>query len=129
VGLAYFEITGGPRLRGNVRLSGAKNAALPIMAAAILCEGEVILHDIPPVSDVHSLCELLAKLGLDVEWRPDGALRLIARDEMNCKAEYDIVRKMRASICVLGPLIAKRHTRASHNKITTTTPHNARGSR
>jgi len=109
VGLAYFEITGGPRLRGNVRLSGAKNAALPIMAAAILCEGEVILHDIPPVSDVHSLCELLAKLGLDVEWRPDGALRLIARDEMNCKAEYDIVRKMRASICVLGPLIAKRH--------------------
>jgi UDP-N-acetylglucosamine 1-carboxyvinyltransferase len=53
--------------------------------------------------------ELLQKLGVDVERRTDGALRLNARDEMNCKAEYDIVRKMRASICVLGPLLAKRH--------------------
>jgi UDP-N-acetylglucosamine 1-carboxyvinyltransferase len=108
VGLPYFEITGGPRLRGNVRVGGAKNAALPIMAASILCEGEITLHDVPQVSDVLSLCDLLTKLGVDAEWRPDGTLRLIARDEMNCKAEYDIVRKMRASICVLGPLLAKR---------------------
>jgi len=108
VGLPFFEISGGTRLRGTVRISGAKNAALPIMAASILCEGEVILHDIPRVSDVLSLAELLRKLGIDVEWRPDGALILVARDEMNCKAEYDIVRKMRASICVLGPLLAKR---------------------
>ena len=106
--LPYFEISGGPRLRGTVRISGAKNAALPIMAAAILCDGEVILHDVPQVADVVSLGELLAKLGLEVGRRPDGALRLVARDEMNCKAEYDIVRKMRASICVLGPLLAKR---------------------
>jgi len=109
VGLAYFEINGGPRLRGTVRISGAKNAALPIMAASLMCEGEVILHDVPPVSDVTFLAELLSKLGVEVEWRPDGALRLVARDEMNCRAEYDIVRKMRASICVLGPLLAKRH--------------------
>ena len=106
--LASFEITGGNRLRGNVRLSGAKNAALPIMAASILCEGEVILHDVPRVSDVHFLLDLLRSLGVDGEWRSDGALRLIVRDEMNCHAEYDIVRKMRASICVLGPLLAKR---------------------
>ncbi len=109
MGLAYFEINGGPRLRGTVRISGAKNAALPIMAASLMCEGEVILHDVPPVSDVTFLAELLSKLGVEVEWRPDGALRLVARDEMNCRAEYDIVRKMRASICVLGPLLAKRH--------------------
>jgi len=109
VGLPYFEINGGARLRGTVRVSGAKNAALPIMAASILCEGEVILRDVPRVADVFSLAELLIKLGVDVERRADGALRLVARDEMNCKAEYDIVRKMRASICVLGPLLAKRH--------------------
>jgi UDP-N-acetylglucosamine 1-carboxyvinyltransferase len=106
--LANFRISGGNRLRGSVRVSGAKNAALPIMAAAILCEGEVILHDVPHVADVVSLAELLRKLGVDVERRADGAMRLVVRDEMNCRAEYDIVRKMRASICVLGPLLAKR---------------------
>jgi len=108
VGLPYFRINGGNRLRGSVRIGGAKNAALPIMAASILCDGEVILHDVPSVADVVSLAELLGKLGVEVERRQDGALRLLASDEMNCKAEYDIVRKMRASICVLGPLLAKR---------------------
>ena len=109
MGLPYFEITGGNRLRGSVRINGAKNAALPIMAAAILCDGEVVLHDVPEVADVTSLAELLNKLGVDVQRRPDGSLRLLVRDEMNSHAEYDIVRKMRASICVLGPLLAKRH--------------------
>jgi UDP-N-acetylglucosamine 1-carboxyvinyltransferase len=91
-----------------VRLSGAKNAALPIMAASILCEGEIVLHGVPRVSDVHFLLELLRSLGVEGEWRGDGSLRLISHDEMNCHAEYNIVRKMRASICVLGPLLAKR---------------------
>lgn len=108
MGLPYFSINGGNRLRGNVRISGAKNAALPIMAASLLCEGEVLLHDVPFVADVLSLSELLTKLGAEVERRPDGALRIVVRDEMTCKAEYEIVRKMRASICVLGPLLAKR---------------------
>ncbi|MFH1747591.1 MAG: UDP-N-acetylglucosamine 1-carboxyvinyltransferase [Planctomycetota bacterium] len=106
--LAHFEITGGNRLKGGVRISGAKNAALPIMAASILCDGEVVLHDVPHVSDVNSLLELLRTLGVSGEWRPDGALRLVVRDEMNSHAEYELVRKMRASICVLGPLVAKR---------------------
>jgi UDP-N-acetylglucosamine 1-carboxyvinyltransferase len=109
MGLPCFEIQGGSRLRGAVRIGGAKNAALPIMAASLLCEGEVILHDVPVVADVGSLGELLRKLGVEVARRDDGSLRLVVRDEMNCKAEYDIVRKMRASICVLGPLLAKRH--------------------
>ncbi len=109
MGLPYFEVVGGTRLRGTVQVSGAKNAALPIMAATLLCEGPVVLRDVPRVSDVLSLCELLAKLGVAVEWQSDGSLCLDARDEMNSKAEYDIVRKMRASICVLGPLLAKRH--------------------
>ena len=107
--LPYFEINGGTRLRGKVRVSGAKNAALPIMAASILCEGEVTLNGVPDVIDVQSLSELLRRLGVAVDRSSDGTLKLNARDEMNCKAEYDIVRKMRASICVLGPLLAKRH--------------------
>ncbi|RMF83985.1 MAG: UDP-N-acetylglucosamine 1-carboxyvinyltransferase [Planctomycetota bacterium] len=106
--MTYFRINGGNRLRGTLRVSGAKNAALPIMAASLLCDGEVILHDVPHVADVRSLCELLTKLGVAVERRSDGALRLEVQDEMNCAAEYDIVRKMRASICVLGPLLSKR---------------------
>lgn len=106
--LPYLRITGGNRLRGTVRISGAKNAALPIMAATILCEGECLLQDVPDVADVRSLSELLGKLGVDVERRSDGTLRTVVRDEMNCRAEYDIVRKMRASICVLGPLLGKR---------------------
>lgn len=108
MGLPFFDITGGNRLRGSVRVSGAKNAALPIMAAALLCEGDVVLRDVPRVSDVNFLLELLTTLGVDGEWRSDRSLRLVVRDEMNCHAEYDIVRKMRASICVLGPLLAKR---------------------
>ncbi len=106
--LPYYRVTGGNRLRGSVRISGAKNAALPIMAAALLCEGEVILRDIPNNADVKALSELLVKLGMEIEWLPNQALRLVVRDEMNCKAEYEMVRKMRASICVLGPLLGKR---------------------
>ena len=109
VALPYFQINGGTRLRGRVRIGGAKNAALPIMAATLLCDGEVVLHDVPRVADVKSLAELLGKLGVEVEWRAGNTMRLVVRDEMNCNAEYDIVRKMRASVCVLGPLLAKRH--------------------
>jgi len=108
VALPYFQINGGNRLKGKIRVGGAKNAALPIMAASLLCDGEIVLRDIPDVADVAFLAELLQKLGVDVERRPDHGMRLIVRDEMNCKAEYEIVRKMRASICVLGPLLAKR---------------------
>jgi UDP-N-acetylglucosamine 1-carboxyvinyltransferase len=107
--LPYFQVTGGNRLRGTVRISGAKNAALPIMAASILCEGEVVLRDVPHNADVASLADLLQRLGVEVTRRADDdSLRLVVRDEMNCKAEYEVVRKMRASICVLGPLLARR---------------------
>ena len=96
VGLSYFNIQGGKRLRGTIRISGSKNAALPIMAASILCDSEIILREIPDVADVRFLAELLIKLGVDVSRREDGSMRLIVRDEMQSKAEYDIVRKMRA---------------------------------
>ncbi len=104
----YFIINGGNRLKGSVRVNGAKNAALPIMAASVLCEGESVLHDVPPLADIESMAKLLKKLGVDVQHEADGTMRLRVVDEMNCHAEYDLVRKMRASVCVMGPLLAKR---------------------
>ncbi len=103
-----FLISGGKRLRGTVEIGGAKNAALPVMAACILCDGEVVLHGIPDLADVRTMEQLLKKLGLSVSWEGNGTVRLKVQDEMNCHAEYDLVRRMRASVCVMGPLLAKR---------------------
>lgn len=104
-----FIINGGARLRGVVPISGSKNAALPIMAATLLTEGETILRGVPQLDDVESLAVLLRKLGANVSRDDDGAIRLKVEDEQNCLAEYELVRKMRASICVMGPLLARRH--------------------
>lgn len=105
----YFLINGGKRLRGTVDISGAKNAALPIMAAAILCEGEVVLHGVPDLADVRTMENLLNQLGVSTQRENGSTLRMKVQDEMNCHADYDLVRKMRASVCVMGPLLAKRH--------------------
>ncbi|MCK6483688.1 MAG: UDP-N-acetylglucosamine 1-carboxyvinyltransferase [Phycisphaerae bacterium] len=104
-----FIINGGARLRGVVPISGSKNAALPIMAATLLTEGETILRGVPLLDDVESLSVLLRKLGANARRDDDGAIRLRVEDEQNCVAEYELVRKMRASICVMGPLLARRH--------------------
>jgi len=103
-----FEITGGHRLKGSVDISGAKNAALPIMAATILVDGETVLHNVPDLADVRQMQTLLARLGVKSSRDDDGTMRLCVEDEMNCHAEYEIVSKMRASVCVMGPLLAKR---------------------
>lgn len=103
-----FEIVGGTRLKGTVELSGAKNAALPIMAASILCEGETILTGVPDLVDIRHLIDLLEKLGLRCHRDEQNRLHLRVEDEKNCHAEYELVRKMRASVCVMGPLLAKR---------------------
>lgn len=101
-------IEGGTRLRGSLRVNGSKNAALPIMAATLLADGPSVIHDIPDLQDIRSQVELLQKLGMDVARRPDGAMTFEVKSETDSHAPYDIVRKMRASICVLGPLLAKR---------------------
>ncbi|MFH0980779.1 MAG: UDP-N-acetylglucosamine 1-carboxyvinyltransferase [Planctomycetota bacterium] len=106
--MEHFEITGGSRLKGTVKISGAKNAALPILAATILCEGETVLRNVPDLDDVRQMLTLLNRLGITCERLQDGALRLRVEDEMNCHAEYELVSKMRASVCVMGPLLAKR---------------------
>ncbi len=104
----YFQISGGKRLRGAVEISGAKNAALPIMAASILCEGEVVLHNVPDLADVRTMEHLLNQLGVSTKRESNGTMRLKVEDEMNCHADYDLVVRMRASVCVMGPLLAKR---------------------
>ncbi len=106
--MQYFEIVGGSRLKGSIDISGAKNAALPIMAASILVEGETVLRNVPDLADVRQMQVLLGKLGVKSERDESGAMHLRVEDEMNCHAEYEIVSKMRASVCVMGPLFAKR---------------------
>ncbi|UCG32434.1 MAG: UDP-N-acetylglucosamine 1-carboxyvinyltransferase [Phycisphaerales bacterium] len=102
-----FIINGGSRLRGQVEVAGAKNAALPIMAACLMCDGSVTLRNVPQLADVEHMATLLRKLGLTVT-RDGHTVRLTVQDEMNCHADYELVRQMRASICVMGPLLAKR---------------------
>jgi UDP-N-acetylglucosamine 1-carboxyvinyltransferase len=103
-------VEGGPRLEGKVRISGAKNAALPIMAATLLAPGVHNLKNAPSLVDVRTMGKMLGVLGADVNHH-DHSLTI---DTKNCnehEAPYELVKQMRASICVLGPLLA-RHGRA-----------------
>ena len=104
----YFQINGGNRLKGKVRISGAKNAALPIMAATIMVEGETVLHGVPDLSDIRHMSMMLNKLGVATHRPENGSMHITVEDEMNCHAEYELVRQMRASVCLIGPLLAKR---------------------
>ena len=106
--MELFEITGGSRLKGAVPIYGAKNSALPIMAASILVDGETVLRNVPDLADVRQMQALLGRLGVKCERAADGSIHLTVRDEMNVHAEYDLVSKMRASVCVMGPLLGKR---------------------
>lgn len=103
-----FRIEGGQALRGEVQLSGAKNAALPIMAAAVLTREKVLLHNVPRLRDIDSMIKLLNVLGVRTEWVAENSIELQTTDERPTTAPYDLVRTMRASICVLGPLLARR---------------------
>jgi UDP-N-acetylglucosamine 1-carboxyvinyltransferase len=102
-----LRIQGGARLSGTLPIDGSKNAALPAMAAAILSQGTVQLHDIPTLSDIGNMTKLLRELGCEVTGQGRNCtIRTI--DATANHARYEIVRTMRASICVLGPLLAAR---------------------
>ena len=114
-----FLIHGGSRLKGKLEVSGSKNSALPILAACLMAEGKTTLHGVPRLSDISSMISLLGALGCRVQRHDstdstvagpalNGPLDIEVVDEQQCHAEYDIVKTMRASICVLGPLLAKR---------------------
>jgi len=102
-----FLIQGGKPLVGTVRVNGSKNASLPQIAAALLTDDPVILHDVPDLSDILNMARLMDALGCPVS-REGNELTITTTDTDACLAHYEIVRTMRASVCVLGPLLAKR---------------------
>ncbi len=105
-----FLIEGGRRLAGRLRINGSKNAALPLMAAALMSDDPVVLKDVPDLADIRNMLRLLAELGCHKtnEGGPRGVMCLHSTDTSNSHARYDIVKTMRAGICVLGPLLARR---------------------
>jgi UDP-N-acetylglucosamine 1-carboxyvinyltransferase len=102
-----LKIIGGQRLTGQVQISGAKNAVLPLMCASLLTDQPLILTRVPQSSDVTSLTHLLEQHGATVQLLDPWTRRIEARTITNTTAPYDIVRKMRASVLVLGPLVAR----------------------
>lgn len=103
-----FVIEGGAELRGEVEVSGAKNAALPILAATILADGECRLEGIPRLRDLTTMLKILETLGVEAGWQDDGSLLTRVVDPSLTRAPYELVKTMRASICVLGPLLGRR---------------------
>jgi UDP-N-acetylglucosamine 1-carboxyvinyltransferase len=101
-------IQGGVPPTGSVPISGAKNAALPILAATLLVEGECRLEGVPNLRDIRTLTRLLEELGSTVERNADGSMSVAVTDPGRIEAPYRIVKEMRASFCVLGPLLARR---------------------
>ena len=104
--LENIIIEGGRKLSGSVRVSGAKNAVLPLMAAAILSDGACQIHDAPWLTDVQVMCDVLNYLGVDTDF-DKGTLNVDASRLQGITAPYEYVQKMRASIFVMGPLLAR----------------------
>jgi UDP-N-acetylglucosamine 1-carboxyvinyltransferase len=101
-------VTGGNPLVGEVTLTGAKNSVLKLMAAALLAPGTSTITNVPDILDVEIMAELLRRLGCDVAHDlPSSTVRITVPEEPDHRADYDLVRRMRASICVLGPLVAR----------------------
>jgi len=102
-----FRIQGGTRLTGRLTVDGSKNSSLPLMAAALLADSPVTLRRVPALSDINNMSRLLGELGCEVETTSE-SMTLRNVDLKKTHARYDIVRTMRASVCVLGPLLARR---------------------
>src|SRR5262245_43322243 len=98
-------VHGGRPLTGTVKISGSKNSALPILAATLLTKDPCVIQRVPDLSDVHYMLQILTHLGADVE-RASGTVT-VKVEQVKSVAPYEIVRKMRASVCVLGPLLGR----------------------
>ena len=101
-----FIIEGGKRLEGRVRISGSKNAALPVLVSSLLADGWSTYRNIPDLADIRTIKRLLANHGAQMEGQGE-TLRINGGNISNCEAPYDLVRTMRASVLVLGPLVAR----------------------
>lgn len=105
-----FICDGGRRLTGTIEVSGSKNAALPILAATLLADkDECVIRGVPRLRDVLTMLEILNELGVEAAFDDGGVIRTRVRNERPVTAPYKLVSTMRASVCVLGPLVAKRH--------------------
>ncbi len=100
-------ISGGKRLQGTVRIDGAKNSALSIMAATLLTKDVCILRNVPRLTDVDTMAAVIRKLGVKVEWKEDNNLYIDSDNFNNYEAPYELVKMMRGSILVMGPLLAR----------------------
>ena len=100
-------IRGGKPLNGEVLISGAKNAALPELCAALLTDQPVVLHNVPHLQDVNTMLKLIRNMGVSAERNDSGAVRLDASGLNNPEAPYELVKTMRASVLALGPLLAR----------------------
>jgi UDP-N-acetylglucosamine 1-carboxyvinyltransferase len=106
-------IEGGVRLKGTVEISGAKNAALPIMAAALLTDEKCVIKNVPPLRDVYTMMRILRQLGIKAQTE-DGRITIEPKGYKGYLAPYKLVSTMRASFCVLGPILAKlKHAQVS----------------
>ena len=101
-----FQISGEKPLHGTVQVSGSKNAALPLFAASLLSDQETILENVPDLSDINFMAEILSELGAEIS-RIDNNTWKIKPTSISFRAPYELVRKMRASVCLLGPLVAR----------------------
>jgi UDP-N-acetylglucosamine 1-carboxyvinyltransferase len=105
--LDRLEIVGGSALSGEVRISGAKNAALPILTASLLAEGPVILENVPHLNDVTTTVKLLRRIGVEVTFHDGVRLEVDSSGVSHFEAPYELVKTMRASVLVLGPLLSR----------------------
>ncbi|NLW23194.1 MAG: UDP-N-acetylglucosamine 1-carboxyvinyltransferase [Tissierellia bacterium] len=96
-----------PPLRGTVRINGAKNSALPILAASLLGTEDIILEDVPKLKDVEVICEVLVSLGAKVEFLDKGTIKINSANINNYETPYELMSKMRASFLVMGPLLTR----------------------
>jgi UDP-N-acetylglucosamine 1-carboxyvinyltransferase len=103
-----IQVRGPARLEGTVTVAGAKNSALKLMAAALLAEGRTVLRNVPRITDIAIMAEVLRRLGCAVHTQPPDELAIDVPADPGTETDYDLVRRLRASICVLGPLLARQ---------------------
>lgn len=109
-----YVIEGSKNISGTVKISGSKNASLPLLVASILTDEPITLHNVPDLVDVHVLINILEPLGKKVDFKNNTTI-IISQNGKSDEAPYKLVKKMRGSIIVLGPLLAKRkHCRVSY---------------
>ncbi|MFA4884273.1 MAG: UDP-N-acetylglucosamine 1-carboxyvinyltransferase [Desulfotomaculaceae bacterium] len=100
-------ITGGSPLRGRVKISGAKNASLALLCATILASNEVVLENVPDISDVRVMLQIIKSLGAQITWESLETLRIVPPGKINTGAPFHLVKKLRASNLLLGPMLAR----------------------